>query len=65
MYFSYVRPILEHADVIWDNCYDYEREFFEKYKLKLVELFWVPQNHVLEQVVWIGMGCSGKKKVQT
>jgi hypothetical protein len=20
MYFSYVRPILEYADVVWDNC---------------------------------------------
>jgi hypothetical protein len=27
MYFSYVRPILEYADVIWDNCPNYLKEF--------------------------------------
>jgi hypothetical protein len=26
MYFSYVRPILEYADVIWDNCPNYIKE---------------------------------------
>ena len=26
MYFSYVRPILEYAVVIWDNCPNYIKE---------------------------------------
>ena len=30
MYFSFVRPILEYADIIWDNCYNYEKESIEK-----------------------------------
>jgi hypothetical protein len=29
MYFSYVRPILEYADVIWDNCPNYIKENLE------------------------------------
>jgi hypothetical protein len=29
MYFSYVRPILEYADVIWDNCPNYIKEKLE------------------------------------
>jgi hypothetical protein len=29
MYFSYVRPILEYADVIWDNCPNYLKEKLE------------------------------------
>ena len=30
MYFSFVRPILEYADIIWDNCYNYVKESIEK-----------------------------------
>lgn len=29
MYFSYVRPILEYADIIWDNCPNYMKEKLE------------------------------------
>ena len=29
MYFGYVRPILEYADVIWDNCPNYMKEKLE------------------------------------
>ena len=34
MCFSYVRPLLEYADVIWDNCYDYEKESLEKLQIE-------------------------------
>lgn len=30
MYFSYVRPILEYADVIWDNCPEYLKDRLEQ-----------------------------------
>ena len=30
MYFSFIRPLLEYADVVWDNCTDYEVEELEK-----------------------------------
>jgi hypothetical protein len=29
MHFSYFRPILEYADVIWDNCPNYIKEKLE------------------------------------
>ena len=29
MYFSYVRPIVEYADVVWDNCPNYIKEKLE------------------------------------
>jgi hypothetical protein len=29
MYFSYVRPILEYADVVWNNCPNYIKEKLE------------------------------------
>ena len=30
MYFSFIRPLLEYADVIWDNCNQYEVNELEK-----------------------------------
>ena len=34
MYFSFVRPILEYADVIKDNCFDYEKAALEKIQIE-------------------------------
>ena len=25
-YFSYIRPILEYWDIVWNNCFNYEKE---------------------------------------
>ena len=30
MYFSFIRPVLEYADVIWNNCTQYESNELEK-----------------------------------
>ena len=30
IYLSYLRPILEYASVVWDNCTEYEKETLEK-----------------------------------
>ena len=27
---TFIRPILEYADTVWDNCTQYEKEEFEK-----------------------------------
>ena len=34
MYISYIRPLFEYADVIWDNCPDYMKDKLEKNKLR-------------------------------
>ncbi|KAK3096455.1 hypothetical protein FSP39_000336 [Pinctada imbricata] len=34
MYNSFIRPLLEYADVIWDNCYDFEVEALEKIQIE-------------------------------
>ena len=34
MYFSYKRPILEYGDIIWDNCFNYEKEEIEKIQIE-------------------------------
>ena len=30
IYFSFIRPIMEYADVIWDNCSQYEKDDLQK-----------------------------------
>ena len=34
MYFSYIRPILEYGDIIWDNCFENEKEKVEKIQIE-------------------------------
>ena len=34
LYFSYIRPILEYGDIIWDNCFEYEKEKVEKIQIE-------------------------------
>ena len=30
IYFAFIRPLLENADFIWDNCSQYEKDELEK-----------------------------------
>ena len=34
IYLTFIRPILEYADVVWDNCYIYEVEILEKIQVE-------------------------------
>ena len=34
IYFTFIRPILEYADVVWNNCTQYEVNELEKFKTK-------------------------------
>ena len=34
MYFSFIRPLLEYGDVIWDNCCNYEKYEIEKIQIE-------------------------------
>ena len=38
IYFSFVRPLLEYADVVWDNCTDYEFKALEKIQLEAARI---------------------------
>ena len=37
IYTSFIRPILEYADIVWDNCTQYEPNALEKYRWKRQE----------------------------
>ena len=34
IYTTFILPILEYADVIWDNCSDYEKQELEKIQIE-------------------------------
>ena len=34
MYFSFVRPIIEYADIIWDNCPNIYKKKLEKLNIE-------------------------------
>ena len=38
LYFSYIRPIIEYADVIWDNCTQYEKDSLEKLNIEAMRI---------------------------
>ena len=38
IYFAFIRPVLEYADVVWDNCTKYEEEELEKMQLEAVQI---------------------------
>ena len=41
IYFSFIRPLLEYADVTWDNCFQYGVNEVEKLKTRPLELLLV------------------------
>ena len=38
IYTTFIRPILECADVIWDNCCDYEKQELEKIQIEAARI---------------------------
>ena len=44
IYTSFIRPLLEYLNIVWDNCTQYESNDWEKIKTKLPALSQEPQN---------------------
>ena len=38
IYTSFIRPILEYADVVWDNCIQYEINVLEKIQIEAARI---------------------------
>ena len=38
IYFSFIRPVLEYADAVWDNCTKYEANELEKIQLEAARI---------------------------
>ena len=50
IYLTFIRPILEYANVVWDNCTHYEKEELEKYKMRRQELLQALPNSCLHKL---------------
>ena len=44
IYFSFIRPVLEYADNIWDNIPEYLKNDVEKFKMNRQELWLAALN---------------------
>ena len=38
IYVSFIRPILEYADIVWDNCTQYELNALEKIQIEAARI---------------------------
>lgn len=57
MYFSSIRPVLEYAGVIWDNCSEYMKDRLEKINYEAVRIVTgasnlTSQNILLDETGW-------------
>ena len=44
IYFTFIRPILEYGDVVWNNCLQYEKDEQEKIQIQAARIVKVATN---------------------
>ena len=69
IYFSFIRPLLEYADVVWDNCTQYEANELEKIQHEAARIVsgatkLVSIEKLLKKVGWDTLSCRRKKHKQ-
>ena len=68
IYFAFIRPVLEYADVVWDNCTKYEEEELKKIQLEAARIVTGTTKLVsIDKLLyrnWMGTSQSKKKKTQ-
>ena len=57
MYFSFIRPLLEYGDIIWDNCCNYEKFEIEKMQIEAGRIITgvtksCSKSKIQEETVW-------------
>ena len=55
IYFSFIRPVLEYGDVVWNNCAQYEANELEKIQYEAARIVFgttklVSINALLEEI---------------
>ena len=68
IYFSFIRTVLEYADVVWDNCMQYQANELEKKSLQSrLHRNWcnnlVSIEKLLSKVGWDTLSCRRKKNI--
>ena len=66
IHFSFIRPLLEYADVIWDNCFQYEANELEKIQNEAAKIVTgatklVSINNLLKETGWELLSTRRKK----
>ena len=66
IYFSFIRPLLEYTDVVWDNCTQYEANELEKIQHEAARIVsgatkLVSIDKLLKEVGWDTLSCRRKK----
>ena len=69
IFFSFIRPLLENADVVWDNCTQYEANELEKIHHEAARIVSGATNlvsieKILKEVGWDTLSCRRKKHKQ-
>lgn len=66
IYFSFIRPLLEYADVVWDNCTQYEANELEKIQIEAARIVTgatrlVSLNLLYTETGWDTLACRRNK----
>ena len=61
IYFSFIRPLLEYTDVIWDNCTYYEKLELDKIQSEAARIVsgamkLVSAHALYEEIEWESLG---------
>ena len=57
VYIAFIRPLLEYADVIWDNCSQYEKDDLEKIQIEAARIATgttklISLNNLYKEICW-------------
>ena len=67
IYLSYLRPIIEYASIIWDNCTLYEKELLEKLQYDAARTVTgltrsVSIENLIKEIGWVSLSDRRKKQ---
>lgn len=67
IYISYLRPLLEYAALVWDNCAQYEKDSLEKIQYEAARIVTgltrsVSIERLLREIGWVNL--SDRRKMQ-
>ncbi len=67
IYISYLRPIIEYASIVWDNCTIYEKDTLEKIQYEAARTVTgltrsVSIDRLLREIGWVSL--SDRRKIQ-
>ena len=66
VYTSFIRPLLEYGDTIWDNCTLYEKQELDKIQNEAAEKRPVPRHWSLFKIYimkWDGKACKQEEQI--